>query len=74
MSNIDSEIPKHWRKKKSSTSKSSAKSKHRHEYIYCLSIKPDKTPRKTTYCKVCGKVGGVTFLKQKKLAMEDVEC
>lgn len=53
----ENEVPKHIKKKESSTSKSKVKSKHKHEYADCLFVDKEDTPRKGTYCKICGKIG-----------------
>lgn len=63
MNNIDNEIPKYRKKRKSSVSKSKEKSKHKHEYVDCLLVEPDKRLHKATYCKVCGKIGNVNFFE-----------
>ena len=57
---IDNEIPKHRKKKLSSTSKSSTKSKHKHKYVECLLIH-NNHPHRATYCKICGKIGDLYF-------------
>ena len=62
MNNLDNEIPKHRKKKPSSTSKSSTKSKHKHEYVECLLIEKEK-PHWATYCKICGKIGDLHFFE-----------
>lgn len=59
---IDNEIPKHRKKKPSSTSKSSTKSKHKHEYKPCLLIH-NKHPHRATYCKICGKIGDLQLFE-----------
>ena len=62
MKDFNNEIPKHKKKKESSTSKSDRKSKHKHEYIDCLLIDENmKHPYKSEYCKICGKIGNVSF-------------
>lgn len=65
---IDNEIPKHRKKKPSSTSKSSTKSKHKHEYKSCLLI-CDNRPHYATICKICGKIGDIHSMETKR--MED---
>ena len=57
---IDNEIPKHRKKKQSSTSKSSTKSNHKHEYKEVLLIHNDR-PHWATVCKICGKIGDLHF-------------
>ena len=59
---IDSEIPKHRKKKQSSTSKSGKKSKHKHEYKEVVLIHNDK-PHWATVCKICGKIGDLHFFE-----------
>lgn len=61
----DNEIPKHHKKKPSSTSKSKEKSKHKHEYVECLLIENGK-PHWATYCKICGKIGDLHFSETEK--------
>lgn len=63
---LDNEVPKHIKKKKSSVSKSKDKSKHKHEYVDCLLIGADNKPYKAAYCKFCGKVGDVKFCETEK--------
>lgn len=61
---IDNEIPKHRKKKPSSTSKSKEKSNHKHEYVECLLInKESNKPYKAIYCKVCGKIYDVKMFE-----------
>ena len=62
---IDNEIPKHRKKKQSSTSKSSIKSKHKHEYKEVLLIHNNK-PHCATVCKICGKIGDLHFFETEK--------
>ena len=62
---IDNEIPKHCKKKQSSTSKSSTKSKHKHEYKEVLLIHNDR-PHWATVCKICGKIGDLHFFETEK--------
>lgn len=57
---FESEVPKYKKKKNSSVSDSRIKSKHKHIYKDCLLV-VDGTPRKSTYCKLCGKIGNVNF-------------
>lgn len=62
---IENEIPKHRKKKNSSTSNANEKSDHKHEYVDCLFI--EKTfPHKGTYCKLCGKIGDLSFFETTK--------
>lgn len=62
MSSLENDVPKHRKKKESSTSKSKVKSKHKHKYMDCLLIVSEKKrPHKATYCKICGKIGDVSF-------------
>lgn len=63
---FDNEVPKHIKKKKSSVSKSKMKSKHRHIYEDCLLLEDNIRPHKSTYCKICGKVGEVKFFETEK--------
>ena len=58
---IENEIPKHRKKKQSSTSKSSIKSKHKHEYKEVLLI--HNKPHWATVCKICGKIGDLHFFE-----------
>lgn len=62
---IDNEIPKHRKKKHSSTSKSSTKSKHKHEYKEVLIIHNDK-PHWATVCRICGKINDLHFFEGEK--------
>ena len=62
MENLDNDIPKHRKKKQSSTSKSSVKSKHKHEYKEVVLIHNDK-PHWATICKICGKIGDLHFFE-----------
>ena len=62
MKNLDNEIPKHRKKKQSSTSKSGKKSKHKHEYKEVVLIHNDK-PHWATVCKICGKIGDLHFFE-----------
>ena len=62
---IDNEIPKHRKKKQSSTSKSSTKSKYKHEYKEVLLIHNDR-PHWATVCKICGKIGVLHFYETEK--------
>ena len=62
---INNEIPKHHKKKQSSTSKSSIKSKHKHEYKEVLLINNDR-PYWATVCKICGKIGDLHFFETEK--------
>lgn len=62
---IDNEIPKHCKKKPSSTSKSKEKSKHKHEYTECLLIH-NNHPHRAAYCKICGKIGDLHFFETEK--------
>lgn len=58
MNNIENDISKYQKKKKSSTSKS----KHKNGYIDCLVIEENKhelLPYKGSYCKICGKIDSV---------------
>lgn len=61
--NDKSEIPKHKKKRESSTSKSINKAKHKHEYVECLFIEEDERPCRGTYCKLCGKIGNVKLFE-----------
>lgn len=64
MSDLENDTPKYRKKKDSSTSKSKVKSKHKHEYVDCLIItKERKCPHKSTYCKICGKIGDIHFFE-----------
>ena len=60
MESLNNEIPKHRKKKQSSTSKSGKKSKHKHEYKEVLLIHNDR-PHWATVCKICGKIGDLHF-------------
>ena len=62
---IDNEIPKHRKKKQSSTSKSGTKSKHKHEYKEVLLIHNNK-PHWATVCKFCGKINDLHFFETEK--------
>ena len=62
---IDNDIPKHCKKKQSSTSKSSTKSKHKHEYKEVLLIHNNR-PHWATVCKICGKIGDLHFFETGK--------
>ena len=62
MKTLDNEVHKHIKKKESSVSKSKEKSDHKHEYVDCLFIKDDY-PQKGTYCKICGKIGDISFFE-----------
>ena len=59
---IENDIPKHRKKKQSSTSKSGKKSKHKHEYKEVVLIHNDK-PHWATVCKNCGKIGDLHFFE-----------
>ena len=59
---IENDIPKHRKKKQSSTSKSGKKSKHKHEYKEVLLIHNDK-PHWATICKICGNIGDLHFFE-----------
>ena len=63
---IENEIPKHRKKKQSSTSKSGKKSKHKHEYKEVVLIHNDK-PHWATVCKICGKIGDLHFFETEVL-------
>lgn len=63
---IDNEIPKHRKKKPSSTSKSNTKSKHKHEYKDVLLIHDDRTHR-ASICKICGKIHTVHYFESEKV-------
>ena len=64
MKNFDNEIPKYIKKKESSVSKSKEKSNHKHEYVDCLFIiNKDNRPHKGTYCRICGKIGDISFFE-----------
>lgn len=65
MNQFDNDIPKHIKKKNSSTSKSSVKSKHKHEYVDCLLIK-NGHPHKAEYCKFCGKINDLHFFETER--------
>ena len=55
---LNEEIPRHRKKRASSTSKSLGKSKHRHTFKDCLFIVDDMTLLyKGKYCTECGKIG-----------------
>ena len=62
---IDNEIPKHRKKKQSSTSKYSTKSKHKHEYKEVLLIHNNR-PHWAIVCKICGKIGDLHFFETEK--------
>lgn len=62
---VDNEIPKHRKKKQSSTSKSGTKSKHKHEYKEVLLIHNDR-PHWATVCKICGKIDDLHFFECEK--------
>ena len=62
MENLNNEIPKHRKKKQSSTSKSSTKSKQKHEYKEVLLIHNDR-PHWATVCKIYGKIGDLHFFE-----------
>ena len=62
---IDNEIPKHRKKKQSSTSKSGIKSKHKHEYKEVLLIHNSR-PDWATVWKICGKIGDLHFFEAEK--------
>ena len=62
MNNLENDIPKHRKRKESSTSKSKVKSNHKHEYVDCLLVVGEnRRPHKATYCKICGKIGDLAF-------------
>lgn len=62
MNNLENDIPKHQKKKESSTSKAKTKSNHKHEYIDCLLIQSEhKLPLLGSCCKICGKIGDAKF-------------
>lgn len=73
MKNLDNEIPKHRKKKQSSTSKSSIKSKHKHEYKEVLLIHNDR-PHWATVCKICGKIGDLHFFEGEKQKKDIIEA
>ena len=66
MSNFDNDIPKYIKKKQSSVSKSKEKSKHKHQYVDCLLIEDNGYPHKATYCKICGKIGDLSFFEKEQ--------
>ena len=66
MKKYENEVPKHIKKKESSTSNSKVKSKHKHEYVDCLFVDKSNTPHKGTYCKICGKIGDLSFFESDK--------
>ena len=66
MKNLDNEIPKYIKKKESSVSKSKVKSKHKHKYVDCLLIKDNDRPYKSTYCRICGKIGDIHFFETER--------
>lgn len=59
------EIPKHHKKKQSSTSSANKKSKHKHLYKECLLVNDGK-PHRAEYCSICGKVGNLHFFESEK--------
>lgn len=63
---FNNEVPKHIKRKKLSISKSKMKSKHKHIYEDCLLLEGNRRPHKSTYCKICGKVGEVKFFETEK--------
>ena len=67
MNTVEKEIPKHRKKKESTTSKSNKKAKHKHEYIECLVIdKKYNHPHRASYCKICGKIYNISFFESEK--------
>lgn len=66
MKTLDNEVPKYIKKKESSVSKSKVKSKHKHEYVDCLLVENNRYPHKATYCKICGKIGDLSFFETEK--------
>lgn len=66
MNNLENDIPKYVKKKKSNVSKSNSKSKHKHEYTECLFVDHNYTPafpRRGFYCKICGKINDVKLFE-----------
>ena len=67
---LDSELPRHKKRRKSSTSDAKRKSKHKHEYVDCVLIKKDgehiESAYKGTYCTICGKIGKINFFESRK--------
>lgn len=62
--NIYNEIPKHRKKKHSSTSNAKEKADHKHEYVECLFIEGSNNyPHKGTYCNICRKIGDMNFFE-----------
>lgn len=61
----ENEVPKYKKKKNSSTSDARMKAKHKHSYKECLLV-ADGTPRRATYCTICGKIGNVNFFEGMK--------
>ena len=57
----ENDVPKHRKKKESSTSKSSVKSKHKHRYVQGLFIDKEEKPHVGSYCNVCGKVWNIAW-------------
>lgn len=63
------EVPKHRKKKQSSTSKARTKSKHRHIYKDCLFINNKVGwPYKGQYCIFCGKIGEIDLFEAVKVS------
>ena len=54
---------RHFTKKNpnSNKSKASSKSKHKHIYEECLLMTPEEKYYKATRCKICSKIGDVSF-------------
>ena len=56
------DIPKYIKNKQSCKSKAKKKSNHKHEYRDCLLIeRKNDYPHKASCCKICGKIGRLSF-------------
>lgn len=62
------EIPKHRKKKQSSTSNARNKSKHKHIYQDCLFINKDGEQHKGEYCVDCGKIGVINLFETERVS------
>ena len=72
MESLNNEIPKHRKKKQSSTSKSSIKSKHKHEYKEVLLIHNNR-PHLATVCRFVVRLVTYISLRQRKQSKVIIE-
>lgn len=64
------EVPKHRKKKQSSTSNARNKSKHKHIYQDCLFINKDGEQHKGEYCVDYGKIGVINLFETERVSDE----